>query len=200
MARTQAADYDERKDAILSHAATLFSEQGFLGTSVMDIARACGASKSLMYHYYPSKEDVLFGVMESHVDVLLEDVESVLQLDLPASAALRTLLHRFMEHYVGAAARQRVLLNELDSLPSERRRQIVVKQRKIVDSVQHLLVRAQPEKLGDPVKARAQTMLLFGMINWTTNWFDPAGKLSPSQIADMAFEMAMPGLTEQAKR
>lgn len=193
MARTQAADYEERKEAILDHASALFARKGFLGTSVMDIAQACGASKSLLYHYYPSKEDVLVGVMSSHVDVLLEDVREVLALDLAPAAGLNDLLHRFMRHYVGAADRQKVLLNELDSLPSADRRRIVAKQREIVEAVQGLLVRAHPEALADPAAARAKTMLVFGMINWTSNWFDPSGKLTHAQIADMAFEMAMTG-------
>ena len=193
MARTQAADYEERKEAILDHASSLFAERGFLGTSVMDIARACGASKSLLYHYYPSKEDVLFDVMTSHVDVLLEDVDAVLALDLPPGESLHTVLHYFLRHYVGASDRQKVLLNELENLPADKRQEIVAKQRRIVDAVQELLVAALPEHCSDPVKARARTMLLFGMINWTSNWFDPAGKLTYEQIANMAFEMVLSG-------
>lgn len=199
MARTQAVDYDERKEAILSHAAALFAKKGYLGTSVMDIARACGSSKSLLYHYYPSKEDVLFGVMSSHVDVLLEDAADILASDMTALESLHSLLHRFMDHYVGAASRQKVLLNELDNLPAENRRAIVTKQRKIVEAVQGLLARIHPEALKDPASARAKTMLVFGMINWTSNWYDPAGKLTPSQIADLAFEMAIAGGNTQSR-
>lgn len=191
MARTQAADYEERKEAILDHAAMLFAQKGFLGTSILDIARACGASKSLLYHYYPSKEDVLVGVMSSHVDVLLEDVAEVLAQGLPAKEALRAMLDRFMQHYVGAAGRQKVLLNELDNLPPASRRQIVSKQREIVDAVQALLVEIHPTPLSDPSVARAKTMLVFGMINWTSHWFDPAGQLSHAEIADLAYEMAV---------
>lgn len=198
MARTQAVDYEERKEAILDHASALFAQKGFLGTSVMDIARACGASKSLLYHYYPSKEDVLFGVMSSHINLLLEDVSEILTLDLPPAESLCALLHRFMQHYVGAADRQRVLLNELENLPAGKRHEIVAKQRRIVDAVQALLVSALPGELTDPTEARAKTMLVFGMINWTSNWFNPGGKLAPSQIADIAFKMALPGSKVQA--
>ncbi|MFA6031489.1 MAG: TetR/AcrR family transcriptional regulator [Myxococcota bacterium] len=191
MARTQAADYEERKEAILDHASALFAQKGFLGTSVMDIARACGASKSLLYHYYPSKEDVLFGVMSSHIDLLLDDIADILTLDLPPGESLNAMLHRFMQHYVGAADRQRVLLNELENLPAGKRQEIVAKQRRIVEAVQALLVGALPRELADPSEARAKTMLVFGMINWTSNWFNPGGKLTHSQIADMAFKMAL---------
>ena len=193
MARTQAADYEERKDAILDHAAALFARKGFLGTSVLDIARACGASKSLLYHYYPSKEDVLAGVMSSHIDVLLNTASEVLADATPAEARLRQMLHRFLEHYAGAADRQKVLLHELDNLPPEIRKAIVLKQKKIVDAVQSLLVHVFPDKLADPATARVKTMLIFGMINWTSNWFDQRGKLTYADLADMALEMALAG-------
>lgn len=200
MARTQAADYDERKEAILSHAAALFAEKGYLGTSVMDIARACGSSKALLYHYYPSKEDVLFGVMSSHIDVLLDDAAEILAEHSFPTDSLHSLLHRFMDHYVGAASRQKVLLNELDNLPVDSRRTIVAKQRRIVEVMQSLLTSIHPQMLADPALARAKTMLVFGMINWTSNWYDPAGKLTPSQIADLAFEMAIADGNGQLER
>src|SRR5262249_11214860 len=54
MARKQAPDYEQRREAIVDAAAALFARRGFLGASVADLAEACGASKSLIYHYYPS--------------------------------------------------------------------------------------------------------------------------------------------------
>lgn len=191
MARTQAADYEERREAIVERAAELFAERGFLGASVSDIARACNTSKSLLYHYYPSKEDVLYAVMASHIDRLVEDVESVESAPGTARDRLRTLLHRFMAHYMGAASRQTVLLNELGNLPEDRRTSIVAKQRRVVDTVQGLLMAAVPALAADPDRARVKTMLLFGMINWTKNWYDPAGPVKPDALADMAFAMVL---------
>lgn len=191
MARTQAADYEERREAIVERAAELFAQRGFLGASVSDIARACNTSKSLLYHYYPSKEDVLYAVMASHIDRLVEDVESVESGPGGADEHLRRLLHLFMEHYVGAASRQKVLLNELDNLPDDKRTSIVARQRRLVDAVQKLLVEADPSLAGDKARARARTMLLFGMINWTGNWYDPSGAVKPGEIAEMALEMVL---------
>ena len=72
MARTQAADFAARRAAIVEKAAALYAERGFLGASIADLAKACRTSKSLIYHYYPSKEDILFDVMHSHVRSLLD--------------------------------------------------------------------------------------------------------------------------------
>jgi len=72
MARTQSADYAIRREAIVDRAAELFAERGFLGASIADLADALKTSKSLIYHYYDSKEDILFDVMHSHVKALLD--------------------------------------------------------------------------------------------------------------------------------
>lgn len=189
MARTQAADYEERREAIVEKSAALFAARGFLGASVSDIAKACNTSKSLLYHYYPSKEDVLYAVMASHIDTLVDHVEEALAAPGDARARLRLLLRLFMADYVGAASRQKVLLNELDNLPDDRRATIVAKQRRIVDAVQALLVEIDPALGRDKAQARTRTMLLFGMINWTGNWYDPRGPLKPDAVADAALAL-----------
>lgn len=189
MARTQAADYEQRREAIVEKAARLFAQQGFRGASVADLAAACETSKSLIYHYYPSKEDVLYAVMASHLDQLVEDVAEAMGARGDAKARLAALIHAFMRHYVGAADRQKVLLNELSALPADKRAVIVEKQRVVIDAVQSLLVQIHPTLAKDKARARVQTMLLFGMINWTHTWFDPAGSVSANEVADMAWAL-----------
>jgi len=193
MARTQATDYEERREAILDKAAALFAKSGFLGTSVSDIALACKTSKSLLYHYYPSKDDVLYAVMQSHIDSLLEDVSGLRELSGSAKERLRILLKMFMKHYIGAANRQKVLLNELGNLPEDRKAIIVAKQRDVVDAVQSLLLLIHPELSQSAKQARAKTMLLFGMINWTMTWYNPTGGLSAEELVDMIVEMIVAG-------
>ena len=75
MARRQAADYDLKREGILAVAARLFAQRGFSESSVSDLAAACDMSKSLLYHYYSSKEEILYAVMSAH----LEALESVLE-------------------------------------------------------------------------------------------------------------------------
>lgn len=189
MARTQAIDYEQRQMAIIDKAADLFARQGFRGASVSDLAKACDTSKSLFYHYFPSKEDVLYAVMSSHVDQLIEDVEAARTAGGNARAVLGRLIRAFMQHYVGAASRQKVLLNELINLPADKRAVVVTKQRRIISSVQDLLTTITPAIATDDARARVQTMLLFGMINWTHTWFDAAGPVSADMIADMVLDM-----------
>jgi AcrR family transcriptional regulator len=198
MARTQAADYEQRREAIVEKAAHLFASTGFMGASVSDLAAACETSKSLIYHYYPSKEDILYAVMTSHVDQLTEDVAKVMAREAPAAELLRDLVHAFMNHYLDAADRQKVLLNELERLPADKRRTIVTKQRRIIDAVAELIGNLDTALAADPDRVRVQTMLLFGMINWTHTWFNPDGPVSADELADMAVTLVLPRRADQA--
>lgn len=192
MARTQAPDYEDRRQAIIEHAAALYAERGFLGASVADLADACNTSKSLIYHYFPSKEDILFAVMQSHIAALVDAMEQIAELDLPPQQKLSALTREFMRLYAGAGARQKVLLNELDRLPPQSRALIVNEQRQLIAFVEALLKAIDPGI--DQRHLRPAAMLYFGIINWTHTWYRPEGPVPPEEIADMATAMALKGL------
>ena len=192
MARRQAADFEERRLAIVEHAARLFAERGFLGASIADLAEACETSKSLIYHYYDSKEDILFDVMHSHVRALLDAAEEIFPRAIPPSGKLRELTLAFVQLYVGAAARQRVLLNELQRLSKEQRAIVIGIQRRLIEIVEILLAELRPD-LEDAMKPPA-AMLYFGMINWMHTWLHPDGPVKPARIAELAANVFLDGV------
>lgn len=192
MARTQAADYGDKRAGILDAAARLFAAKGFASASVAELAAACGASKSLIYHYYPGKEDILFAVMDGHLRALLEAARAV--PDGEPEARLRALAAALMREYAGAAARQKVLLNELGHLPSARRAAIVSEQRELIAMVEGIVCALAPA-LGARERFAA-AMLFFGMINWTHTWWDPAGPLGPDAIAGLSAGTFLRGLPQ----
>jgi AcrR family transcriptional regulator len=194
MARTQAVDYHERREAIVEKAANLFAASGFRGASVADLARACGISKALLYHYYPSKEAILRVVMVSHIDALIAALDGIEQSREPAQTRLAALTHAFMRLYAGAADRHIVLVNELDNLPAAARAEIVTKQRRLIAAVEQLIATITPSIASDRARLRTTAMLYFGMINWTHTWYDPAGPIGPDNIADIAQALIMGGL------
>jgi len=196
MARTQAPDYEERRNAMLEKAAELYAERGFLGASLADLAASCRTSKSLIYHYYPSKEDILFDVMHSHVRALLDAAERVVAKPATATEKLHALTQELMRLYVGAASRHKVLLNELARLPAKEREIVVKLQRRLVDVVQELLVEIRPELARRPALKRPAAMLYFGMINWTHTWLDPEGRADPKRVAALAVGVFLDGIAK----
>ncbi len=199
MARPQSPDYDKRRDAIVATAARLYAKRGFQGASVAELAKACKTSKSLVYHYFPSKEDVLHEVMTSHLELLVEAADEVVQSGAEdPKERLRALARSWMRLYAGAADSHKVLLNELDNLPADRRADVVDKQRRIIRVVEDQLTEMRPE-LGRSPQLLPLAMLFFGMINWTHTWFRPEGELTPEAVADLATRLMLEGLDGAAR-
>ncbi len=194
MARTQAADYDLRRDAITSAAAALFAKKGFLGASVADVSAACSMTKSLIYHYFPSKEDILFAVMWGHVSNLVQLANGIAARQRPADEQLRVLARALMQAYNGAQAQQKILLNELDNLPPEKRALIVKAQRDVMAVVDKFVVEQSHSLRDRPRRRVPYVMMFFGMLNWTHTWFNRAGAVSEQQVADIAADMFLQGL------
>jgi AcrR family transcriptional regulator len=192
MARPQSPDYDKRHAAILEAAADLYARRGFAGASLADLATACSTSKSLIYHYFPSKDDILYAVMTEHLDALTEAAEAACASG-SADDRLRTLTVAFMRLYASAQNHHKVLLNELDSLPPERRADVVARQRRIIAAAESVIAEIAPGG-----GARVNTMLFFGMINWTHTWFDPAGPFMPEALALRVVEIMQRGVKPQA--
>jgi len=190
MARPQSPDYDKRREAILAAAAHLYARDGFQGASVADLAKACRTSKSLIYHYFPSKDDILYAAMAAHLDALVAAAEAATRSG-SAEGKLRALTRAFMRLYAGAQDSHKVLLNELDNLPPARRAEVVAKQRRIIGAVETLVRALRPD--AGPLTLPL-TMLFFGMINWTHTWFRPGGAVDADRLADMAVELMLGGL------
>lgn len=194
MPRVQASDYERRKLAIVELAAALFAERGFEGASLAELGRRGATSKSLIYHYYPTKDEILYDVMSSHVAELNRILDQVEAEGGDAQAKLRKLTGLWLRCYVGAAARHRVLVNELGRLSKARRYVIVAQQRRLLNRVGAYVLELQPQLRQHPRLARPAAMLYFGMINWTHTWLDARGAATPDEVADLAATLFLQGL------
>ena len=110
MARTIAKDYDAKRSAILKKSAQYFADQGYDRASVSQVAGACGISKSLIYHYYESKEQLLFDILQSHLNAIHECVTAISNHNKEPETHLRHLVAELLTAYRGADAEHRLQL------------------------------------------------------------------------------------------
>ncbi len=120
MARTQAADYEAQRAAILDCAAEAFAERGYAACSMSDIAVKSGASKARLYHYYESKEAMLFDLLDRHtqrlVDIALEVRDRARRDKLAPKEELRNMIGAFLDAYQTSRTRHIALLNDVKFL------------------------------------------------------------------------------------
>jgi len=182
MSRTRSASFEQHRETIRAQAARLFAQHGYPVTPIAELARSCGISKALLYHYYRDKEQLLFDIAERYLDSLLAIVAEVEAQTLAPPARLRQLIERFMGAYEDAAVYHRVLVQDVKYLKTAHRNQINARQRKVVQAYADAVAAAAPQLAGS-VLLKPVTMTLFGMINWTFTWLKDEG---PVHYADMA--------------
>ena len=197
MARPKSQQHDLKRDEILDIAAQCFASQSYPAASMNDIAAACGTSKARLYHYYESKEAILFDLLDRYTQRLLAIIgqaEATAQRrNLDDRAALHELIRSFLEEYETSATRHVALLHDTKFLGDEQRELILNRQRDVVSAVTRFLRRAYPQRL-NPVNQTAVAMMLFGMINWTFTWLRPGGAMSYSAFAEEVIAMVDRGL------
>jgi AcrR family transcriptional regulator len=192
MARPKAASFDAQRGAIRDAAARLFADKGYASASIAEIADACGVSKTLLYHYYVDKEDLLYDIAARYVERLQALVAEVDGERRPAAAHLRQLIARFMSEYEHSAARHRVLVQDVKYLSRAHRARVVARQREVVAGFADAIARLTPEAGED--WHRPLTMILFGMMNWTFTWLRPGGSLRHDDLAPVVADLFMGGL------
>lgn len=69
-----AREREARSHLILDSAERLFVEKGYLETSIHDIAEAADFSRTSVYQYFASKEEIYLRILERYGDLLTERV------------------------------------------------------------------------------------------------------------------------------
>ncbi|VAW79828.1 hypothetical protein MNBD_GAMMA15-1847 [hydrothermal vent metagenome] len=87
----------ERKAAILAVAKVLFSDKGYHGVAVDEIARRVGVSPAILYRHFPSKEALYEEVLNQIACKRESYVEAVVQSDGGFSEVLRMITRRYVE-------------------------------------------------------------------------------------------------------
>lgn len=197
MARPKSASHELKREAILDVCAQCFARQGYVAASMNDIATACGTSKARLYHYYDSKEAMLFDLLDRYTQRLLvivaETDARAQRKGLNDREALHDLVRAFLQEYERSATRHMALLNDAKHLGQEQRELILNRQRDVVSAFTRFLKRAYPERVTAGHETPA-TMMVFGMMNWTFTWLRSDGPMSYLGFAEEVIAMIERGL------
>lgn len=195
MARTRASDFEVKQHGLLMSAAAVFAEQGMEKASMAQIAKHSGVSKALLYHYYPSKDVLIFAIIQEHLVDLEASVGAAVDDTLTPETQLRTLISVVLEKYRGADDAHKVQLVGASALTDEQRDEIRAVERQIVRHFSKVLRQINPD-LDDPDRPLLMpvTMSLFGMLNWVYMWFRDGGIITREDYANVATTMVLEGV------
>ncbi len=186
--------YDERLDHLLAQAARVFAERGYHPTTMRDLAAASGMSLAGMYYYVKGKEELLFLVQERCFVRVLEEAGEAVGRSRDPLERLQAFIRHHVTYFAAHMAEMKVLSHEANALTGESRRRVNAIKRRYVDLLEGLLREAAPVEAASERSAAAY--VLFGMMNWIYNWYDPAGALDPDRLADLITRVFIGGFAE----
>ncbi len=185
---------DERRQEIASLAVSRFALRGFDGTSMSDLARHVGLSKAGIYHYFPSKEAILFEALLGHSERLLATVLDAVDRGGDPSERLGRVVEVILYLYQDADAYHQAQVNDLARLPESEQEVIRNNERQVVRVMEELL-----GQLGAGLEIstiKALTMSTFGILNWHARWFrEGPGRIELVEYAKLVTEFVLAGMT-----
>jgi AcrR family transcriptional regulator len=186
--------YDQ--ETVLRRAIDLFNRQGYEGTSIGDLARELGLTKSAIYHHVPSKEHLLAAALDEALDGLSAAIDGAVTGEPDGSAYDR--LRTAVEQSVGVLVRHLPAVTLLLRVHgnSEVELAALARRRALDDTLAGLVQAAADEgALRSDIPPDLISRLLFGMVNSLVEWYRPDGAVDPDDLARALADLAFEGLT-----
>ncbi|SLN22611.1 putative HTH-type transcriptional regulator YfiR [Falsiruegeria litorea R37] len=197
MARTIAKDHDQKRAQILKSAARVFAREGFDRASMTQLARECGISKANIYHYYDSKDAILYDILETYLRELRDLICGIELEGLSSEERLHRVVAEILLAYQGVDDEHRVQTSGMSALPEEQQKVLRRYQRDMVEFVSSIIAENAPQQVAnDGEKLRSATMSVFGMLNWYYMWNTGAGTKAREDYASVVSNLTLGGLTK----
>jgi AcrR family transcriptional regulator len=190
--------FDRRLGKLLRHAARIFCEKGYEGASMRDLSRAAGMSLAGLYHYFDSKEDLLYLIQKHTFRTIIERLQERLKEAEGSEQRVRIFIENHLEYFLANKEAMKVLTHEDETLKNGRGAEIRTIKREYYKICLDLLEELRREK-GLEFSGRLAVLGLFGMINWIYTWHNPRVDLDAGELAREMSNLFLRGVLNPAK-
>lgn len=184
---------EKTRQSVLVAASQVFRESGFAGAGMRDIAAAADISTANLYHYFRSKDEILYFCQDRTLDRVLKAVEVARKARAPMAERVKTLAMThvlcLIEGVEGTAAHF-----EVDPVTPELREAITAKREHYKNGISALIALGIRRKEFRRCNTYFAMRGFLGALNWTPHWYRPDGPHSAQQVALSVAEYAVAGL------
>ena len=184
----------QRNEEIFGVISQMFSEKGYLETTMRDVAKALNIKPPSLYNYFTSKEEALFKLINDSMDVALEKIKDINAMDIPAKEKLFKVIEFYTYSYSVRKEGPILLLHYVDKLTKRRQKILIEKQRQFSDMAALILKEMQDEGLMKPIPPKIALFAFFGMVNYTIKWYHPEGSVKPEDLVNCFIEIYTKGI------
>jgi AcrR family transcriptional regulator len=180
---------------ILDAAVRLFAEKGFDATSVQEIVERAAVTKGAMYHYFKSKDDLLYEVYHGLISQQLADLERILAAGLPPAETVRSIIVDLVETTTARLAEAAVFAREMHKLGDQPMTVLRAQRRRYHDTFRDVVAAGQRDGVfADVASPDTITLVVFGVVNQLPQWYQPAGPKTPRELGHEIASFVLAGL------
>ena len=179
----------KKMEMICRKAARVFSTNGFSSSSLMDVSRACGLSKGGIYHYFSSKEELLFTLTDTYMDILLYGLENELRKIPDPKEQIRFFIRRHIDSYCKNVHETRIIIHGFNDFSPGNRKSVKKKTRRYIDILRTAIDAFFEDFAVSAVKRKIAIYSLLGMFNWIYWWYDPKGVITPAELSEEIYRI-----------
>lgn len=195
--RRPRATTQQKLDDLLARSAELIAEKGFEAMSMRDVSAAAGGSLAGLYHYFDSKEELLYQLQYRTFRSLLESQEAIAAQPGSPEDRFRRLLIGHLTFFSERPSEHQACTFELKSLTGERYETVETLRRRyyrLMTSIVAELRDGAGAHTSESKEARHATLFIFGMLNWVFMWYTPERYGSVEQLGAEMLDLVLNGL------
>ena len=189
--------YKAQQNEILEKARDLFWEKGYEGTSLKDIANACGFENTNVYYYYKNKEDILFETLRIELDTLVDDTKQLEgNIEKSPVAKLQAFIYTEVKKHLGEHRLQGMLTDsELSHLNPVHKRKIIELRNKHDEILSQIISDGVTQGYFREIDVKLTVYTISSAIIRSRLWFSPTGRVSIQEYADFIIQFVLHALS-----
>lgn len=186
------------RQKIIDTALTLFEEHGYHGVSVNDIIEKAQTSKGGFYHYFKTKDELLFVIHDTFITYALKNAKLANSTYSSPTEKLRAIVTGFVKVFDLYKAHIAVFYQEYNYLNSPYKEKIYDKRKQFKQIIMDTV--AEGIKLGEfreSLSVEITGMAILGMVNWTYMWYKQSGEKSIDEIGEIYVDLILRSLLSE---
>lgn len=182
-------------DDVTRAAVELFAANGYANTSVQQIVEAAGVTKGAMYHYFDSKDDLLFAIYEKMLALQKNRLDEIVGRGGDTDAVLRAVCVDVIQTSIDFLPEGTVFFRSLHMLSAPRQQEVTRRRRDYHDEFSELIEKGQTAGLYRTDIPRAVLIAhFFSDVHYLSHWYSPDGPEDKTLLAEQLTDLFIKGM------
>ncbi|MGM0664208.1 MAG: TetR/AcrR family transcriptional regulator [Thermodesulfobacteriota bacterium] len=188
------------KKRIKEKAIDLFYKKGYFATSMSNIALGSGIQKASIYHHYSRKEDILFDILITTLDDLIEYLDDSLYGVKEVENRLRVAIRSHIKFHCDRQKEVLIADSELRGLTAKNYKSIVARRDAYEAKFQEIIQEGIHQGIFLETDVKVISYAVLTMCTTVATWFNPSGRLPKEDIMHIYEEFVLNGLKVERGR